>query len=294
MEISVYMKKRFFCIFFVLCILLVGCGQSADGFSSSVSDTPDAQDAGDAPCHPYGVFIGLSPEDGMDCLYEYETVIIDGQYFSKEKIADLHAHGQTVYSYLNIGSLENFRDYYDAYADLTLGAYENWEEEAWIDVSEGAWQEKILTLADELLEKGIDGFFIDNCDVYYVYPTEEIYAGVTKILRDLMDYDKPVIINGGDSFVTQYRNLEGSASDIMTGVNQESVFSCIDFENGTFGENGDTDRAYFQEYIEACAADGCDVYLLEYTTKKSLIAQIESYCADQGFTYYITDSIDLN
>ena len=45
-----------------------------------------------------------------------------------------------VYTYLNVGSLEDFRDYYKEYEHLTIGAYENWDEEKWIDVSDKDWQ----------------------------------------------------------------------------------------------------------------------------------------------------------
>ena len=37
--------------------------------------------------------------------------------------------GVKVYTYLNVGSIENFRDYYKKYEYLTIGTYENWEEE---------------------------------------------------------------------------------------------------------------------------------------------------------------------
>lgn len=43
-----------------------------------------------------------------------------------------------------------------------------------------------------------------------------------------MSLGKEVIINGGDVYVTEYRERYGTAKDIMTGVNQESVWSGID------------------------------------------------------------------
>ncbi len=49
--------------------------------------------------------------------------------FSKKDIRKLHAGGTKVYSYLNIGSIENFRSYYKTYEHLAIGDYENWEEE---------------------------------------------------------------------------------------------------------------------------------------------------------------------
>lgn len=241
----------------------------------------------------YGVFLGIDREQ-ITTLYDYQTVVIDAQYFTADDINSLHDKGITVYSYLNIGSLENFRDYYEQFKDLGLGSYENWEEEIWIDVSDADWQKQVIHLAAKLSEKGVDGYFIDNCDVYYIYPTEEIFMGLTTILQALRADDMPVIINGGDTYVTAYRDKYGSAADIMTGVNQECVFSKIDFEHETLSKNTTDDRNYFQEYIQSCADDSMDVYLLEYTSDEDLIAEIAAYCKKEGFAYYITDSIELS
>ena len=137
------------------------------------------------------------------------------------------------------------------------------------------------------------GFFIDNCDVYYYATTASIFDGLTVILRDVMSLGKEVIINGGDVYVTEYKERYGTAKDIMTGVNQESVWSGIDFDKGTFYEQNKDDRDYFCEYVESCKADGAEVYLLEYTTDSKLIQKIDEYCKKHDFRFYISDSLEL-
>lgn len=241
----------------------------------------------------YGVFLSIDASE-MEKLTGYQTVVIDAQYFSKQDIQNLHENGTTVYTYLNVGSIENFRDYYSEYENLTLGDYENWEEEKWIDVSDTQWQTFIEDLSNSLLEKDVDGFFIDNCDVYYYQPTEEIFLGLTEILRGIKASGKEVIINGGNTYIMRYRQTYGTAKDIMTAVNQEEVFSSYDFDTSTCGANNAEEKTYFCDYIEACNADGMDVYLLEYTTDHKLITQIETYCKEKGFRYYISDSIELD
>lgn len=241
----------------------------------------------------YGVFLSLGPSD-MAKIAEYQTVVIDAQYFSKKDIAYLKAQGCTVYSYINIGSIENFRDYYNTYSKLTLGNYQNWKEEQWIDVSSAKWQQFLVSLEKKLLDKGIDGFFVDNCDVYYEYPTEAIFEGITTILEHLMEYHKPVIINGGDTYIMRFQQFRGSLIRIMTGVNQETVWSKINFDTGRFSTQTKSERNYFQNYIEMCDSYGLDVYLLEYTTDNRLKQKIEKYCAKNKFQYYISDSIELD
>lgn len=76
---------------------------------------------------PYGVFLNLNKRN-IKKLYSYKTVVIDAQFFSKKEIRKLKKHKIKVYSYINIGSLEKFRPYYNKFKNLTLGRYENWDK----------------------------------------------------------------------------------------------------------------------------------------------------------------------
>ena len=240
----------------------------------------------------YGVFLNADASS-LEQLKNYDLIVIDAQYFTKSDIELLHQNGTKVYTYLNIGSIENFREYYTTYEKLTIGRYEHWDEEKWVDVADPDWQKFMEQLSQELFEKGVDGFFIDNCDVYYYAPRESIFEGLTAILQNIMTFDKAVIINGGDTYVTEYRERYGAIDHIMTGVNQESVWSAIDFDKGTFYEQTKETRDYYCNYLEACQADGMDVYLLEYTTDKKLIQKIKKYCNEHDFHFYVSNSLEL-
>ncbi len=240
----------------------------------------------------YGVFLNADASS-LKPLKNYDLIVIDAQYFTKSDIELLHQNGTKVYTYLNIGSIENFREYYTTYEKLTIGRYEHWDEEKWVDVADPDWQKFMEQLSQELFEKGVDGFFIDNCDVYYYAPRESIFEGLTAILQNIMTFDKAVIINGGDTYVTEYRERYGAIDHIMTGVNQESVWSAIDFDKGTFYEQTKETRDYYCNYLEACQADGMDVYLLEYTTDKKLIQKIKKYCNEHDFHFYVSNSLEL-
>ena len=240
----------------------------------------------------YGVFLNADASS-LERFKKYDLIVIDAQYFTKKDIESLHQNGTKVYTYLNIGSVENFREYYKTYEKFTIGKYEHWDEEKWVDVSVPAWQKFIEQLSKKLFEKGVDGFFIDNCDVYYYAPRKSIFEGLTAILKNIMTLKKAVIINGGDTYVTKYRERYGAVDHIMTGVNQESVWSGIDFDKGTFNEQTREKREYYSKYLEACKADGMEVYLLEYTTDEKLIQKIKKYCKDKNFHFYISNSLEL-
>ena len=150
----------------------------------------------------YGVFIGIGRKD-IKKLKDYQTVIIDAEHFTKADIKKLKKAGKTVYTYLSIGSLEDYRSYYKAYKHLAISKYDGWEGEELVDVSDKAWQKLMLKRAKEFKNKGVDGFFLDNADVYYQYKEPRIYKGLVKILTDIRKLNTKVIINGGDVFVSQ-------------------------------------------------------------------------------------------
>lgn len=241
----------------------------------------------------YKVLIGLSPKDIGKC-YGYDELVIDADFFSQEEIDVLHKNGNAaIFSYLNIGSLENFRSDYQEFKYLTLGEYENWSEEKWVNTGDLNWQKRIIDKAGILLKKNIDGFFLDNADVYYHYCTDEIYKGLVHIITAISEFGKPIIINGADIFMRaaiEKNDLKG----IVYGINQECVFTEIDFIKKTFGVKDEEERAYFQHYLKICKSHGLKVYLLEYGTSKSFENRIRNYCNQHGFVYDISTSIELN
>ena len=118
----------------------------------------------------------MSTISAIDFLYfaGYDIIVIDAAYYSKADIDKLHQQGVLVYSYLNIGSLVDFRDFFLDYKHLTLGKYENWQGEYWVDVSETEWQDHILEQAGLLVKKDVDGICHKSslrcrhpCSAYY-------------------------------------------------------------------------------------------------------------------------------
>ena len=263
-------------IFFLLSLTIFSCKATAE---------PVEQ-----PSKQYGVFLGLNGDEA-DKMKDYTIVAIEPSEFSKEQITALHAAGKFVYGYINVGALETYRDYYDTYKHLSLGVYENWEDERWINVASPEWHTFIDGLARDYVALGLDGFFVDNADVYYHYKTDDIFAGLCtitqglKILKSLKNEGVKVLINGGDDFVSRCIE-ESKALQCFDGVNQETVFTSIDFGNNTYGEQEPSETTYFQNYLATVKAAGLSVFLLEYAAKPTLAQKIESYCNQNGFLWY--------
>ena len=274
-------KIRTFFVISLIAILLIVVFA---GFSCSKGESKQQYD--------YGVFIGAGPED-LHEMEAYNTIVIDAQYFSEDDISKLKQEGHIVYTYLNIGSVEAFRDYQDEYESITLDSYENWEDEKWVDVSNEGWQSFIVQKADELLSKGVDGFFVDNCDVYYQYPNEEIFYGLSNILEDLKNRGGYILNNGGDIYVTEFYNRHSTLDAILDGVNQESVYTCIDWDNESFGVNSDEDRDYFSNYLNMVLDDDKDAYVIEYADNIEIAKAATHYDYDNNFRVYVSNSLEL-
>ncbi|MCQ2526627.1 MAG: endo alpha-1,4 polygalactosaminidase [Lachnospiraceae bacterium] len=257
-----------------------------------------AQTENDAAALTYGVFLNADFEEAK-ALNGYDTIVIDAQYFTEAEITALTDSGtKNVYSYLNVGSLEQFRDYYFLYETLTLDTYENWEDEKWVNVSDPKWAEFIDELSDELLAKGIHGFFVDNCDVYYHYKSEETYDALVSILTSLKAKGCDVIINGGDVFVTEALEKGIKIGTCFDGVNQESVYTSINWEADTeedvaYEAASEDDKEYFTEYLGKVSEAGGRVYVIEYADTAELAENAKAYAAEHGWVIYVSESIEL-
>lgn len=240
----------------------------------------------------YGVFLGISADEAYK-LDGYDIVAVESSEFDKSRIERLHAKGKQVYGYINIGAIEEYRPYFERFKSITLAVYDTWPDERWVDVSSQAWQDFIVNeLGKQYAENGFDGFFLDNADVYYNYPSEEIFQGLCRTLERLKAYGCKLIINGGDTFVSRCID-ENMALKLFDGINQESVFTSIDFEEKKYGIQNEAETAYFKTYIKKAKNYGLDVYLLEYGANGKLSEQINAYCVENGFLWYNAGSLEL-
>ena len=254
----------------------------------------------------YGVFLGTTQsEETIKRSKEYKTIVIEPEEFDKETINQLLNDNIKVYTYLSVGSLETYRDYYDEFKDATFMDYENWKEERWIDVSTEGWKEHIIETAQN---SGSTYLFLDNYDVYYIakdeyqygdgYLADNIYKGLKDITKSLYDLGFTLMLNSGYDFLeTLYLNNETSYLKMIDGYNQETVFSSIlDYDNDQFGANSKEDHQYYLDVIDEVnnTYHIPNIYLLEYPTDSELIKNIHSYCKTNNYQYYISSKVNLD
>ena len=278
------MKKLF--VLFITPLLLCGCKPRG---------VPEPERHYD----DYGAFLGRSDND-VTSFSNYSYISCELDEFGDSNITRLNSKGVHFLAYLNVGSLETYRDYYEDYESVTFKDYDNWPDERWIDVSNTDWQNFVVnTLAKNFRDRGAFGFYLDNVDVYSVAKEENLnYSafeqGIKKIIEGITDLGLFVMINGGAEYLEDIKDDEDDAIGRIWGYHQEEVFSLItDYENNGFGKQTTEDSDYYKEIAAMMKSLGKEVFLLEYTTDTQLIDCIKSYCDALGYHYYISNNVDL-
>lgn len=244
----------------------------------------------------YGVFIGMEKEELFDLSGSYDDLVLDATYLEKSDLEKLGETGQQIFAYLNVGALEKSNSFYSEFKDLTFKPYDNWPDEAWLDVTDSAWQEFLVgTLTQDLKEKGLDGLFLDNFDVYDHDHRPEVYETLLKFLKEFNEMDLKVIINGGSTFVSQLvADDPGLAKGLIYAVNQESVYLAYDFDADQPVEQKQEDEDFYLDYLEQVSAADIHVFLIEYGADQSEAEEILKSCQDLGYTVYFSPNILLN
>ena len=239
----------------------------------------------------YGVFLGVDGDKVGNKLKNYKTVVIEPTVFTKRQIKLLKRQGKKVYAYINVGAIERYRPYYHKYSHLTFANYDNWDER-WVNISKKKWQKFIISRARLFKSYGYDGFFVDNLDVYAHKKKTSIYNGACRILLAMKQMGASVIINGADVFVSKAIS-KGHAKRIIDAVNQEEVFTSIDFDVNSYGRQSKSILNYYKRYFKRVKRAGIKGYLLEYRAHGSNLRRLRNYCRANGFNYYNARSLYL-
>ena len=248
------------------------------------------------PQQDYGVFIGMEKKDLQQLTKSYQTMVLDATNLDKSDIKQLHSESQQIFAYLNVGALETSNSFYQDFKDLTFKPYDNWPDESWLDVTDSAWQDFLVhQLAQSLKDKGVDGLFLDNFDVYDHDHRPEVYTSLVQLLKEFQSMNLPVIINGGSTFVSQLVAEDPQlARQLIYAVNQESVFLAYDFDaNKPVQQTAETEDFYL-DYLNNLSQTGIQVFLIEYGADSYQADKILKQCQELDYSLYLAPSILLD
>ena len=246
----------------------------------------------------YGAFLGRG-DNNVTNFNKYKYIAVELNEFTHTNIERISSHGTNFLAYLNVGSLETYRDYYDEYESITFKDYENWPEERWIDVTNQSWQDLMVSLAEGFKQEGAFGVYMDNIDVYSVAKEDEMNyqsfgLAIKTIISRVNALGLKVMVNGGSEYFDDMNDSNDNVFDSLWAYHQEEVFSLIDdYEDNIFTTQNEEDKSYYQEIASIMKNKGKEVFFLEYTTDDSLKETIKNYCDSNGYHYYISSTIEL-
>ena len=277
------MKKLSFV--FILPLLLCGCNNN---------NSPKKYD--------YGAFLGESGDASR--FSDYASVSIEVDEFKQADIKNLIKGGTKVFAYLNVGSLEEYRSYYSSFEKYTFMDYENWEDERWIDVTRVEWQDYVInTLAKHFKDLKCYGVYMDNVDVYSICKEEDdapdfmkVASSLKTIIDGVSKLGLKVMTNGGAELIDDACDnlINPNIIENISIYHQEEVFSYIeDYKFNVFGYQNEGDKTYYQYVAKKAKGLGKEIYFLEYGISDKLAEEVDAYCKDKGYHYYISSTVDL-
>ena len=248
------------------------------------------------PQQDYGVFIGMEKKDLQQLTKSYQTMVLDATNLDKSDIKQLHSESQQIFAYLNVGALETSNSFYQDFKDLTFKPYDNWPDEYWLDVTDSAWQDFLVhQLAQSLKDKGVDGLFLDNFDVYDHDHRPEVYTSLVQLLKEFQSMNLPVIINGGSTFVSQLVAEDPQlARQLIYAVNQESVFLAYVFDANKPVQQTAEAEDFYLDYLNNLSQTGLQVFLIEYGADSYQADKILKQCQELDYSLYLAPSILLD
>ncbi|MBZ0274146.1 endo alpha-1,4 polygalactosaminidase [bacterium] len=295
------MSIRFLAVFalgaFAFALIpLTGCGCGDDDDEDDDDDGGGAFPYREDGRYPFGYLLsGDGP--AMARLSNFNVAVFDVYEDGDEDLMDALADaGTLVLSYVNLGSLESWRSFAGEFEDLCLAAYENWEDECWVDVTDAGWQQNFI---DEVCwtawDAGADGFYIDNVDIFALYPDKDVRDALVDVLATLRDEFPDAYIavqNGGDLLLDD--EVGGDARDLIDATSREDVSYIPDFDAPDGGD--DTYRAVDGDERDATLdeldglADDLDVYTVDYTNDVAQMLDAVEFSRGHGFTPFVGDT----
>lgn len=220
-----------------------------------------------------------------------DLVIFDSDGIDQKVITDAKKRQVHLYDYLNVGSIEPSRKYYDEFKHLRIARYSGWNE-FWVDVTDTRWQHKLIELAKEKKAKGAIGLYMDNGDILWQC-LEGFKENKTKMLKPIPDPEKVffalkyivekivtevgliVMPNGADVFVRQMFH-RGWGCYIKTVIQEGVLYS-------NFKKQNKYDTAYLVDYLNWCLKHGLYVRGIEYVKSKDGIEEVKKFYSDHGY-----------
>jgi len=201
----------------------------------------------------------------------YDLVIVDGEYVRATQVAALHSIGCLVLGYLSVGTIEDYRWWYPLVKRYRLEYWDDWGE-WYADTSRSGYRSVVTAkVAPPMLDKGLDGLFLDNVDMIADHRPQR--AGMYTLVRALAAL---VHARGGLLFAQNGDTVVTPVLAALDGWNREDVSWTYDFDLRRYMRVPAADRLVAANALRRIAAAGLLVTATDYTRSGDIAARNES------------------
>ena len=119
----------------------------------------------------------------------FDLVVVDGESATGKEVSAIRRSSDgLVLAYLDVGTIEDYRGWYNAAKPYRLDYLGDWGE-WYANVNAAGFRSLILKrVAPRMLAKGFDGLFLDNTDMTETHPAQKpgmraLVAGLSRLVR---------------------------------------------------------------------------------------------------------------
>ncbi len=219
-------------------------------------------------------FIGGS--GSLRNLSKFDLIVVDPDSYSADEIEWLKSKGGEVVAYVSIGTAENWRWYWSLVRDeWKIAPIENWDGEWYVNVSYSGWRALIIRdVMPRILDKGFNGFFLDNLDVAELYPS--MVPEMTEFIAEIRAaYPKALLIGNNGLYIMD------EVYFYLDGLTKEDVSATYDWSKAKYVKVPVEESDEMLKILSEWKRKSLTIFTLDYAVTSNLA----EYCYNRSREY---------
>lgn len=218
----------------------------------------------------------------------YHYVILESQHYNIYEIRKIKSQNEKVLAYISLGEVNANAPHFAQLKASTLGKNDIWDS-YYLDLKQPQTSKTLLSIMQNTLALGYDGFFLDNIDNYTSFGTQPQQKA------ELIDLLKLIRTSFPDKVMLQNAGLElvPETAALVNAVIIESIATNYTFNDKKYKLREEAD---FQNYVtklnNVSQHYNLPVILIEYADTAELRDAVRKRIKNLGFEYFI-GQIDL-
>lgn len=218
----------------------------------------------------------------------YKYVILESKHYLPSNIRVIKSQNEKVFAYISLGEVNMHAVHYKNLKNNTLGKNKIWDS-YYLDLSSPKTTEVLMTMIDQIFDKGYDGLFLDNIDNFTTHgPQKAQKAELVSLLKKINSKypNKQFIQNAG-------MELADQTAPYINAIAVESIASSYDFTHKKYQLREKKEFEMLMDRAKSVnESTKVPVFLIEYSDSEKLNKQIMDRIRPSKFDYFI-GNIDL-